>query len=271
MSSSERFGFEWAIYSEIRPQYRDQYRQQFLNWLAPATPEFFRGKTILDAGCGMGRNSYWPLSWNAAEVIAFDKDPRSVAAARQALRDFPNASIEQHDIYHLPWRDKFDFVFSIGVIHHLKDPAQAIAQLYQALQPGGELRIWVYSHVGFEGLLKFLDPLRRHVTSKLPLPVLHLATYLFSLPLYLYLKIIPQSHPYFRQLRTFSFSHLHSILFDQLLPDIARYYTKKQARDLLANFDSVSIITPPNQNGWIVSGFKPSDSALPSGHTTAAT
>lgn len=220
-------------------------------------PLDFKNKTILDAGCGMGRNSYWCLKWGARKVVAFDKDKRSIAAARKTLA-FPNAIVETHDIYNLPWRNKFDLALSIGVIHHLKDPARAVQQLRQTIKPGGELLLWVYSQVGFETTVKFLDPIRVHLTCKLPPRLLHALTYIISVPFYyIFLKLMRPTKPYYVQLRQFSVDHVHSIIFDQLLPDIANYYTKQEAINLLADFTDVTITTPPNGNGWIVRGKKP--------------
>src|SRR5690606_34464075 len=38
--TARAFGYEWKEYSELAPRYR----QQFLDWLRPITPEFFRGR-----------------------------------------------------------------------------------------------------------------------------------------------------------------------------------------------------------------------------------
>ncbi len=256
MSSTKRFGFEWATYSELEP-YEKEYEKQFLNWVYPLAPSYFTGKSILDAGCGMGRNSYWCLHWGAHDLVAFDANERTVAAARRTLKPFPQARVVLADIYDLPWENQFDLVLSIGVIHHLAEPIKAAAQLKKALSPGGEILLWVYSRPGFEGWLFWLDPIRRQCTSKISPPVLHLLTYVASIPFYVWLHAGWSKRPYFRQLRSFSFSHVHSILFDQLLPDIARYLSHEEAAALLAGFTDVSVTMPPNKNGWVVRGRKP--------------
>jgi SAM-dependent methyltransferase len=255
MSSTERFGYEWEVYHQIDALHT-YYREQFLNWVWPLTKADFQGRTILDAGCGIGRNSYWCALWGAQEVAAFDYDERTVAAARRNLSRFPAAQVYQHSIYALPWRDHFDIVLSIGVIHHLKHPEQAVAELCTTIKPGGQIVLWVYSSVGFERWLTLLNPLRTLVTSRLPAPLLHFLTYIISGPFYLWLRVGQPRHRYFQQLKGFRFSHVHNILFDQLLPDIAHYYTAEQARALLAGFNRVTVTAPPNGNGWVVRGFK---------------
>lgn len=253
---ADRFGYEWEKYSDIKPQYYASYQRQFLNWIYPLQPDYFIDKKILDAGCGMGRNSYWALVWGAREVYAFDHDERSVAAAKNTLKDFANAHVSLHDLEHLPWVDEFDFIFSIGVIHHTKNPHLVMGQLHKSLKPGGEILLWVYSREGFEWIVKILNPLRINITSRMSPRLLHLLTYIVSVPFYFYLKIFNPQRPYFQQLRSFSFTHVQSILFDQLLPDIARYYSKEEAQELLQGFRHVEVYAPPNRTGWIVRGTK---------------
>ena len=61
------FGFEWSRFSSMQPHWE----KNFWGYLAPYTPEFFRGKTVLDAGCGMGRHLYY-VAQHAKEVIGID-------------------------------------------------------------------------------------------------------------------------------------------------------------------------------------------------------
>jgi len=90
--------------------------------------------------------------------------------------------------------------------------------------------IWVYGYEGNEWIVRLVSPLRRLVTSRMPIALLHFLTYFITLPFFLFLRIVPLDHPYYRQLKTFRFWHLHSIIFDQLLPSIAHYYRREEAR-----------------------------------------
>jgi 2-polyprenyl-3-methyl-5-hydroxy-6-metoxy-1,4-benzoquinol methylase len=44
------FGYEWQKFSTLYPIYENE----FLEWIKPIKQDFFRGKLILDAGCGGG-------------------------------------------------------------------------------------------------------------------------------------------------------------------------------------------------------------------------
>jgi 2-polyprenyl-3-methyl-5-hydroxy-6-metoxy-1,4-benzoquinol methylase len=160
MASEKRFGYECSVYNGLNPLYEEQFKQ----WLGPVTPAMLQGKRVLDAGCGMGRNSYWCLKWGAKEIVAFDNDDRTVHQAKSTLSEFPNARVEKQSIYTLSYEHEFDVVFSIGVIQLLERPQEAVQKLIQALKPGGVLILWLYAREGNDLVLKFIDPLRRRFT-----------------------------------------------------------------------------------------------------------
>lgn len=261
MASEERFGYEWDTYDAMTPEYEAQFR----NWTGPIAQSEWKGKRVLDAGCGMGRNSVWPLEWGADALTAFDLDDRSISAAKRTLAKYPNATVVKQNIHDLPWVGEFDIAFSIGVIHHLEDPKKALSEIVRALKPGGTLLIWVYSREGFEWIPDRIDPIRNAITSKLPLVVVHALSYFIAVPFYLLLKVVRPS-PYFRQLATFKFWHLRSIIFDQLIPRIAHYWTKEQVADLASGLpvESIEVFRPQNECGWILIAEKAETS--PAGH-----
>lgn len=254
MSSSQRFGYEWDKYAAMTPEYEAQFR----NWTSPLQPDDWKGKSALDAGCGMGRNSYWPLKWGASFLTAFDYDERSVARAKETLKEFNNVQVVYESIYDIEWEEEFDVVFSIGVIHHLANPKAALASLVRALKPGGVLLIWVYSYEGNEWIVRFVDPVRKNITSRLPLPLVHALSYLCSVPLFLFVRLFRGPTGYFKQLSTFHFWHLHSIVFDQLIPDVANYWKKSEVASLAVGLplQDVVVEAPPNKMGWIMRARK---------------
>jgi len=233
MGNFNRFGYEWSKYSNIVPLYE----YQFKGWTSPLGPDAFKGKAVLDAGCGTGRNSLWPIKYGAARVVAFDVDPRTVAVARTNLAQTRNCEVHEGSIYDIPWKDEFDISFSIGVIHHLADPKKAVSELVKATRPGGTVLVWVYGKEGHTGIKNAINVMRK-ITSKMPLPLLNILTYPFSFIWWLYMKILPHSHPYMKMLASASLWHVHSILFDQLLPEIANYWSREEA---LALFDGLGV------------------------------
>jgi SAM-dependent methyltransferase len=206
----------------------------------------------------MGRNTYWPMRWGARGGVAFDFDTRSVARAKENLREFPLTRVEYMSVYDAPWKNEFDVAFSIGVIHHLEDPERALYRMTEGLVPGGELLVWVYGYEGNEWIVRFIDPIRINITSKLPVGLVHFLSYFCSIPLYLFVKIFRGPTGYLKQIAGFDFWHIHSIVFDQLIPDIAHYWKREEVRALVEGLPltQVKVIAPPNGSGWILSGTK---------------
>ncbi len=250
--STDRFGYEWNKYGQIVPEYE----AQFLKWIFPLSKKDFVNKIVMDAGCGMGRNSFWSLKYGAKKVISFDYDYRTVDAAKKNLLKFDNSKVFFGSIYNVHYENEFDISFSIGVIHHLKKPREAVKALVKATKKGGIVLIWVYGYEGNEWIVKYVNPLRK-ITSRLPSSITHTIGYALSIPLYSYIKLFWPKHPYLRQLSNFRFWHVNSIVFDQLTPRIANYWTKEEASSLfeeqgLKNIRAYRV----NKNSWTIIGEK---------------
>ncbi|MBT3182129.1 MAG: class I SAM-dependent methyltransferase [Deltaproteobacteria bacterium] len=227
--TEKEFGYEWDIYDEIIPLHE----KQFQGWINPIPISFFRDKKFLDAGCGIGRNSLWALKAGAASCVAFDYDERTVGVARKNLKGFQNCNVEFRSIYDISYENEFDIVFSTGVIHHLAKPEEAVRGLVKAVKSGGTLIIWVYASEGNGRYLSFFNPLRKYLTSKIPLCITRMISKLMTAILKIYL-LFPHENIYLNLLKERSFRHTEAMVFDQLLPTISRYFTKSDVLDLIA-------------------------------------
>jgi SAM-dependent methyltransferase len=253
--SPERFGYSWERFSEPTADQEEQFRR----WTVHLNPgRDWKGVRVLDAGCGAGRNSYWALKYGAASCVCVDLDERSLSAAKRNLSAFPDAKIQKCSIYDLAFENEFDVVFSIGVIHHLAKPQDAVKKLSQAAKPGGRVLLWVYGCEGIGTYVHLLNPLRKALFSWMPLPLVRTLAYIPAALLWLILRAGLTPLEYLRLLRKFSFAHLHHIVFDQMLPKIAHYWTKSEAVALLEQAGLVDIKAAwVNQVSWSVIGVKP--------------
>lgn len=222
------FGYEWDRYREVIPLHRRQFEQ----WIQPIPLSFFKDKSFMDAGCGIGRNSIWPLEAGATSCYAFDYDKRTVQVARENLRHFPNCIVGFESIYDLTRENEFDIAFSIGVIHHLEHPRKAVKNIVRAIKPGGTFIMWVYGREGNERYLAWIDPLRRYVTSKIPLIFTRAMAIAMTAVLKGYI-FLPHKNSYIHELRKRSFRHTEAMVFDQLLPHIANYWTRDEVMALV--------------------------------------
>ena len=218
--SPDRFGYEWDTYSQIRPESGEQLER----WLGPIRLSSFKGLSVLDVGCGMGRNPYWMLKAGAASVTAVDVDERSLAAAARNLSSFPNSRVIRNSAYELnPDRlGYFDRVTCIGVLHHLSDPHTALMKMWRCVLPGGDLVLWCYGRSGnrlFLPMIQFL----RFFGSRLPLPITRAMAVLATMIAYPVFKCFPWKTIYYRNLKQLPFWSLETIIFNQFLPKIAHY------------------------------------------------
>lgn len=260
--SPDRFGYEWARYAEMRPEYEEQFRR----WTAHLKPEEWKGRTFLDVGCGMGRNSYWPMTYGAAGGVAVDVDARSLQAARGTLSRYPSVKIEERSAYSLGYKDQFDIVFSIGVIDHLEFPEQAIAEMTRAATPGGKVLIWVYGLENNKWIVKLHDPLRRAIFSRLPIGVVHHLSLYPAALVWAAVRLGFARIEYFRLVRRMQFANLRSIVFDQMLPRTAHYWPRETVGLMMSNagLENVELIWV-NQISWSAIGTKPSATTVPAG------
>jgi SAM-dependent methyltransferase len=253
--SPERFGYSWDRYADLLPEHEEQ----FLRWTT-LDRSFWRGVRFLDGGCGIGRNSFWPMTYGAQGGVAVDVDDRTLDRARRNLAQFPGVEVRKQSIYECAEENAFDIAFSIGVVHHLSDPDAAVARLTRAVRPGGQVLVWLYGRENNGWIVHLFNPLRRALFSRLPLRLVHALSWPLTAMLWCALRFGVQPGAYYRLIRGFSFAHLRAIVFDHMIPRIAQYYSRDDSVALLSRAGLTDIrATLVNENSWSVIGRKPAE------------
>jgi len=138
------FSFEWKRWR--RTQFDTASRRSSLETFLVSTsrsPADLAGKVVLDAGCGTGR--YMELLARAGAITIGIDLSQAIEVAHENLSRLPNCHFVQGDLLHPPFRPQaFDFIYSIGVIHHTPSTRDAFTGLVPFLACGGEIAIWVY-------------------------------------------------------------------------------------------------------------------------------
>jgi len=95
--------------------------------------------TIGDLGCGTGQVSA-ALAPFVARVIAVDASAAMLQAAKKRLHGFDNIDLRRGELESLPVDEaRLDAATLMLVLHHLPDPALALAEVARVLKPGGRL------------------------------------------------------------------------------------------------------------------------------------
>jgi SAM-dependent methyltransferase len=128
---------------------------------------WYRGKTVLDAGCGHGR---YLGAFAALGATAVGVDVGTGPETAGVPTDDPRIHVVQGDVTALPFRDgAFDLAFCDGVLHHTPDPRRGFAELARVVRPGGAVYVWLYPREGAARETFF--GAARAVTTRMPGPV----------------------------------------------------------------------------------------------------
>jgi SAM-dependent methyltransferase len=105
---------------------------------------FPRPGSLLDVGCGTGF-MLGELRGASPDVTLAGCDVR-LEAVRHARRQLQDVYLIQGDVLRLPLRRQFDVITALDVIEHLDSDQGALAEMFNALKPGGGLLVTVPQH-----------------------------------------------------------------------------------------------------------------------------
>jgi SAM-dependent methyltransferase len=255
------FGYEWTHFDDWAPSGQTNFQDYFDG----IDLRGLREACVLDAGCGMGRHAR-QLAPHCARLVAADFSQAIDAAARN-VRDLPNVTCIQADIRRLPLADGvFDFVYSMGVVHHLADTEAAVQALARKLRSGGRLRVYLYwKRTGPSGVLLGAVSAVRRLTTRLPFPLLRAFCWLLSVPLYAAVVLpyrallrlgirVPERSPLFVYTK-YPFTVLYNDQFDRFSAPLEKRYSEIEARALLESAGLRDIGVRP-MFGWLVDGSR---------------
>jgi SAM-dependent methyltransferase len=150
MSGDKRmfaFGKNWASYARSVDETAIEEAEKGLLKLIPKAD--LRGRSFLDIGCGSGIHALAASRLGVSRIVAIDIDPDSVAITKAMLSGY-NATApwkaEQAGVLDLdPARyEKFDIVYSWGVLHHTGDMWDAVSRAASVVAPGGLFAFSLY-------------------------------------------------------------------------------------------------------------------------------
>jgi len=126
------FSEEWEAYAAILPEHE----AEFAAYFDLMNLDSLHRSVALDLGCGSGRWSV-KLAPHCEAIVLVDFSD-AIFVARENLNQATNALFFRGDVTQLPFaNDSVDFLFSLGVLHHLDRPCLPVARDLMRLGPMG--------------------------------------------------------------------------------------------------------------------------------------
>lgn len=252
-ATASSFAWAWKRYG---PHLSPSLNNEFLVRLPMWNREDFQDKLVVDVGCGAGRLSRLASEFGAREVFAVDVG-RAIDTANELSGSYANIHFIQANLFELPFKSRFDIVFSMGVLHHTPDPMKAAKAILGCLTTGGKLGVWVYGREGNE----FMGPLMnffRRLTVQLSNPTKEmLAKTIVKMEETVY-ALIPKSVrslfygdylDYFN--RSLSADDRSYVAFDFLSTPLVHYLSRKDIESFIKDSQLTDFhLLRVNSNSW---------------------
>lgn len=163
------FGHEWTRFDqsklsedEVKGIFEDYFR--IFPW--NSLPQDAVGA---DIGCGSGR---WArLAAPKVGHLHCVEPSSALEVAKRNLSTVKNVTFHHLEVSNLPFQaDSLDFIYSLGVLHHVPDTQAAIESCVEVLKPGGWLLLYLYYRFDnkpewFRRVWKASDIVRKRVSA----------------------------------------------------------------------------------------------------------
>ncbi|MGB7053327.1 MAG: methyltransferase domain-containing protein [Acidimicrobiales bacterium] len=148
---------------ECSPQVEERQGGQGIGWSAGHVHPMRDGSLDCFAWSSFGGSTdrtveSFGFEWNnfddvREEDAGFADGSSAVCAKARNLADFDNVLVVKSDLRTAPFAaERFDFIASLGVPHHLDNPRAGFERLIRQLPPGGRVLLYLYSRPPQAGL-----------------------------------------------------------------------------------------------------------------------
>ena len=254
----QEWSYQWSRFN-FKPE---ESRFLFEEWIHPNRLEDFRGKRVLDAGCGYGHHLRLvaPL---AREIVGVDLN--TAPLAREKIKDLPSARIIEADVARADFPEPFDIVYCLGVIQHTDDPDATFENLFRLVKKGGRLILWAYSEEGNflnRTLLEWSKKIALRWLPRSGLALVARAATCLLYPVVWSIYLLPPSkvlpfYEYFSNFRRLSFNQNFLNVFDKLNAPVTHFIPRRQIERWFGagRFDAIHISRYKGVS-WRCSGTK---------------
>lgn len=202
----------------------------------------------IDLGCGSGRWAQF-VSPKVKKLTALDASEKTLSVAKKLLKNQSNINFLKGDVVNLSIKDhSYDFAYSLGVLHHVKDIERALNEIYRILKPNAPFLIYLYynfdNSLGFYKFIWKISDLFRRRISYFPARLKVFVCDLIAFFVYLPFAKISQLLKFFNISTTFmplsyykdkSFYTMRTDALDRFGTTYEKRYSRKEILNLLQN------------------------------------
>ena len=263
----EAFGDEWARFTnadldaaELEAMFEDYV--SIFPW-----SELPDGAVGFDAGCGSGR---WAALFapRVGHLHCIDASARALEVARAGLGEHGNVSFRHEDLSSigLP-EESCDFGYSLGVLHHIPNTADALRACVRRLRPGAPFLVYLYYDLEGAGWVRrsllLLVTGTRTVVARLPRVLRNLVADALAIGIYWPLARLarvveglgrdPARLPLF-QYRNRSFQVMRNDALDRFGTRLEKRYSRQEVLELLEDAGLVDVEFSDGPPWWVAVG-----------------
>ena len=263
----EAFGDEWARFTnadldaaELEAMFEDYV--SIFPW--SELPDSAVG---FDAGCGSGR---WAALFapRVGHLHCIDASARALEVARVGLNEHGNVSFRHEDLSSigLP-EESCDFGYSLGVLHHIPNTADALRACVRRLRPGAPFLVYLYYDLEGAGWVRrsllLLVTGTRTVVARLPRVLRNLVADALAIGIYWPLARLarvveglgrdPARLPLF-QYRNRSFQVMRNDALDRFGTRLEKRYSRQEVLELLEDAGLVDVEFSDGPPWWVAVG-----------------
>ena len=180
------FGEEWLRFQHFSDEMIRTCAEEYFDIVSEEAVN--KNSYMLDIGCGTGRWTKY-FTGRAGFIEAVDPS-NAIFAADNLLGNIDNVRLTKAAIETIPFDDEtFDFVMSIGVLHHTPDPVKSMIDCVKKVKKGGYFYCYLYhnleSKTWFSKLLFQAGELVRKIVCRFPMGLKSFTCDVFAVIIYM--------------------------------------------------------------------------------------